>query len=59
MGKIGAKNRTTAGGFSPLGTVLLVLLPLVTAVLALGIGHKEPCVPEEGVVFVLVLECLV
>ena len=46
MGKRKSENlradrgtRTAAGGFSPLGTVILILLPLVTAVLALGIGR--------------------
>ena len=33
------ENRTSAGGFSPLGTLLLILLPIVTAILALGIGR--------------------
>ena len=33
------RERTAAGGFSPLGTVLLILLPILMAILALGIGR--------------------
>jgi ABC-type Fe3+-siderophore transport system, permease component len=39
MGTANNKTTSTAGGFTPLGTVLLVLLPIVTAILALGIGR--------------------